>query len=488
MNKYQNFINGEWQNPLTGKWIENINPATGELIGYYPRSGKEDIAMARDAAKKAFKAWKNMPAPERAEIIYKAIDYYKANKENFAVELCNEMGKVFNECLGDVQELIDMGNFCAGEGRRNLGMITPSDSANRFVMSYREPLGIVGIITPWNYPVGMPAWKVFPALITGNTVIFKPAEDTPHSAINMIKGLEQAGIPKGVLNLVIGIGNEAGEALVEQEGVNLISFTGSTKVGTRIAEKCPSQYKRVALEMGGKNSVIVLKDADLDLAVAGIMKSVFATSGQRCASAGKIIVEKEISGELTERLINAANKLKLGKGIDPETELGPVINKVRLKNIEADVNHAVEQGANILCGGKIADEGELKNGNFFLPTFLNNISPDMEIAQKETFGPVASIITVNGPKEAIEVVNNVQYGLTGAVFTQDIDKAMIIRDEIEVGVFFINAACVGGELSTPFGGFKASGNGKREGSHAMLDIYTEWKSVYIQHRSYDYLK
>ncbi|MBU0765398.1 MAG: aldehyde dehydrogenase family protein, partial [Bacteroidetes bacterium] len=250
----------------------------------------------------------------------------------------------------------------------------------------------------------------------------------------------------------------------------------------------PSLYKRVALEMGGKNSVIVLKDADIDLAVAGIMRSVFATSGQRCASAGKIIVEREVSDELTERLVNAANKLKVGNGIDPETELGPVINKVRLKNIEADVNRAVEQGANILCGGKIAGEGELKNGNFFLPTFMNNVTPDMEIARTETFGPVASIITVNGPKEAIAVANNVRYGLTGAVFTQDIDKAMIIRDEVEVGVFFINAACVGGELSAPFGGFKASGNGKREGSHAMLDIYTEWKTVYIQHKPYDSLK
>lgn len=481
MKKYRNYINGKWVDPLTDKWIGNINPATGELIGNYPGSGHEDINAATEAAKGACKEWRRRTGPGRAEYLMKAAEFLKRNIESFAKELCLEMGKPLNECIGDVQEAIDMAVFCAGEGRRNLGMVTSSEIPDRTVMAYRHPIGVAGAITPWNYPMAMPAWKVMPALITGNAVILKPAEDTPHSSVNFARAFEYACLPDGVFNLVMGSGEEAGEALVMQEGVGVISFTGSTEVGTKIAEKCPRLLKRTALEMGGKNAVVVLADADLELAVREITRAVFATSGQRCSSAGRIIVEDDVTEELTEKLVKAATGLKPGNGLDENSDLGPLINKKSVDKVHNQVSEALGSGATLLCGGERAENGILGNGFFYLPTLISSVTPEMKIAQDEVFGPVACIIRAGDADNALEIANDIDYGLTAAVFTQDINKAMYFAREIETGAFFINTACVGAEIQLPFGGFKGSGNGCREGAHHMLDIYTEWKSVSIQH-------
>lgn len=482
MKKYQNFIDGEWCDPISNKWIENINPFDGTTIGLFPGSNNEDIKKAALAANNALKKWRLTPAPVRAEYLFKAAEYLEKYINDFAGDLCREMGKRYNECIGDVREAIDMAKFCAGEGRRNLGMVIPSEFPNRTVMTLREPIGVVGAITPWNFPMAMPAWKVLPALITGNTVILKPAEDTPKSAVNLIRAFESADLPPGVLNLVMGSGEDAGYALVLQEGVDLISFTGSTQVGTLIAEKCPRQYKRAALEMGGKNVVIVLADADMDSAVEGIVRAVFGMAGQRCTSAGRIILEEPIIDAFTQKLVEAANNLKLGNGLKEDTDIGPIINRERLTTVHKDITEAVEVGAALLCGGEIAAAGELKNGFFYKPTLLSDVTSDMKIYNEETFGPVAFIIPAKNHMQAVEIANDTKYGLSAAVYTQNIDKAMFFSREIRVGAFFVNTPCIGAEIQFPFGGMKASGNGHREGSHRMLDIYSEWKTIAIQQK------
>jgi aldehyde dehydrogenase (NAD+) len=482
MKKHQNFIGGNWCDPILNNWIESINPADTTRLGLFPGSGKEDIEKAAAAAKEALKRWRLTPAPKRAEYLFKAAQYLEKNKNQFARDLCQEMGKPYRECMGDVQEAIDMTIFCAGEGRRNTGMVTESEFPNRTVLILREPIGVIGAITPWNYPMAMPAWKVMPALITGNTVILKPAEDTPKSAHNLVRAFEFAGLPPGVLNLVMGLGEIAGSALVLQDGVDLISFTGSTEVGTLIAEKCPAQYKRTALEMGGKNVISVLADADIDLAIEGIVRAVFGMAGQRCTSAGRIIIEEPIIDSLTDTLVAAANNLKLGNGLREDTDIGPIINRDRLTAIHQDVTGAIEQGARLLCGGEIATTGELKNGFFYKPTLLSGVTSNMKIFNEETFGPVAFIIPAKDYLDAVEIANNTKYGLSGAVYTRDIDKALFFSREVRVGAFFVNTPCIGAEIQHPFGGMKASGNGRREGSHHMLDIYTEWKTISIQQK------
>jgi acyl-CoA reductase-like NAD-dependent aldehyde dehydrogenase len=483
MKKQQNYIDGRWCDADSGQVIHNVNPATGKTIALYPRSSSADIETAINSARRALPEWRKMPAPARGAFLYDAAGYLKEHIRAFGADVCSEMGKTLKESIGDIQESIDMAKFCAGEGRRNLGMVTSSEDRDRFVLAYREPLGVAGAITPWNYPMAMPAWKIMPALITGNTVVLKPAEDTPQSAINLAKAFEAAGLPPGVLNVVVGTGEEAGAALVDQPGVDIISFTGSTEVGRSIAAKCAARNKRVALEMGGKNAVIVLADADLDSAVRGILRSVFATAGQRCSSAGRIIAEGAVVDELTAALVDAAGKLKLGNGMSEDTEIGPLINAERLASVENKIEIAREAGAHILCGGERAAEGDLKNGFFYKPTLISSVAPDMPIAQEETFGPVASILPVRDVAHAVEVANDIDYGLTASVYTRNIDKAMIVSREIEVGAFFINTACVGAEIHLPFGGRKGSGNGRREGAHHMLDIYTEWKSVSIKYDS-----
>jgi aldehyde dehydrogenase (NAD+) len=480
MQKHQNFIKGQWLDPLSEDWFENKNPANGEILGLFPRSGPNDIDIAVKAAKAAQKEWKNIPGPKRAEYLLKAADFLSVNKESFARDLCSEMGKVLDECYGDIQETIDMAVFCAGEGRRSLGITTNSEIPDRTVFSERSPIGVVGAITPWNYPMAMPAWKVMPALITGNAVVLKPAEDTPQSAVNFVKAFEYAGLPEGVLNLVNGFGEEAGWDLVNHREVNLISFTGSTDVGTKIAQQCPSTFKRVSLEMGGKNVVIILKDCDLNEAISGIIKSVFATSGQRCTSAGRIIIEKDVYNEVISGVLEKAKELVIGSGFEEETDIGPIINENQLIDVHKDVLKAIKQGGKLLCGGRSINPEHMNGGYFYEPTLITNVNPQTEIAKKETFGPVALIFQANDLSHAIEIANDIPYGLSAGIFTNDINKVLKFKDDIEAGAIFVNAACVGAEIQLPFGGMKGSGNGRREGAHHMLDIYTEWKSVSIQ--------
>ncbi|MER3397392.1 MAG: aldehyde dehydrogenase [Chloroflexota bacterium] len=478
---YKNYIDGRWVDSVTERTYPNINPATGEVLGYFPRSGPEDVRLAVEAAQRAFDSWRKVPAPRRAEILFRAAELLVKRKEEFARQMTMEMGKVLTEARGDVQEAIDMTYFIAGEGRRLHGYTTPSELPDKFAMCVRMPIGVVGCITPWNFPMAIPSWKVIPALVCGNTVVFKPAEDTPLSAYNFVKTLEEAGLPPGVLNMVVGFGEEAGAALVEVPGVRLISFTGSTEVGTEVAEKCARLGKRVSLEMGGKNAIVVLDDADLDLALDGIVWSAFGTSGQRCTAASRVIVQRGIAEELTVRLVERARRLKLGNGLDPETELGPVINEQQLRRIAGYMEVARQEGAEILCGGEVAREGELAKGFFFKPTVLGNCRPEMRVCQEEIFGPVTSVIVVDSLEEAARVNNAVPYGLVASIYTRDVNKAFKFIEESYTGIVYVNAGTIGAEVHTPFGGTKATGNGHREAGEQVLDVFSEWKTIYIDY-------
>lgn len=478
---FKNYINGEWVDAESGERFENKNPATGEVLNTFPRSGAKDVERAIEAAHQAFKEWRLYPAPKRGEILFKAGELLIQSKEGLAVEMCQEMGKVLKECRGDVQEGIDMTYFAAGEGRRMLGDTTPSELRNKFAMSVRVPIGVVATITPWNFPIAIPTWKIMPALIAGNTVVFKPARYTPKSAYNLVKILEEAGIPKGVVNLVFGFGPEIGGTIIEDTRVGMISFTGSTEVGTSIAKKCPRRYKRVSLEMGGKNAIIVLDDANLDLAIEGILWSAFGTSGQRCTAASRIIVQKGILKELTQKLVERTKALRLGNGLDPTTDVGPVINEDQLRKIHQYTMIGLDEGAKLLCGGEIATEGDLKRGYFYRPTIFGDVDPKMRIAQEEIFGPTTAIIPVDSLEEAIEVNNDTNYGLSTSIYTSDVNKAFVAMRDIDTGVVYVNAGTIGAEVHLPFGGMRGTGNGHREAGQSALDTFTEWKTIFIDY-------
>lgn len=477
--EYGNYIDGEWVESVTGRTYENVNPATGEVLSVFPRSNAEDVKKAIDAAQAAFKSWRLVPAPKRAEIVFKAGELLAERKEEFAREMTQEMGKVLNEARGDVQEAIDMTYFTAGEGRRMLGHTTPSELPNKFAMSLRMPIGIVAAITPWNFPMAIPSWKVVPAILAGNGVVFKPARYTPKSAYNLVKTFEDAGLPGGVLNIVFGFAGEVGDQMVEDPRVDLITFTGSTGVGTSLAEQCPKSYKRVSLEMGGKNAIIVLDDADIDLAIEGIIWSAFGTTGQRCTAASRVIVHKGVLDALTGQLVETTKALKLGDGLLPTTDVGPVINDDQLNKIHEYSEIGLKEGAKLLCGGEIATEGELEGGFFYKPTIFGDVKPDMRIAQEEIFGPTTAIVPVGSLDEAIEVNNGTQFGLSTSVYTKDVDKAFRAIRDIYTGLVYINAGTIGAEVHLPFGGTRGTGNGHREAGQTALDECTEWKTVFV---------
>ncbi len=477
--EYRNYIGGEWVGSVTERTYENINPATGEVLSIFPRSNAEDVKKAIDAAELAFRSWRLVPAPKRAQVVFKAGELLTERKEEYAREMTQEMGKVLNEARGDVQEAIDMVYFTAGEGRRMLGHTTPSELLNKFAMSLRMPIGIVAAITPWNFPMAIPVWKIAPAVLAGNAVVFKPARYTPKSAYNLVKTFEDAGLPAGVLNIVFGFAGEVGDQMVEDPRVDLVTFTGSTDVGTSLAERCPKSYKRVSLEMGGKNAIIVLDDADIELAVEGIIWSAFGTTGQRCTAASRIIAQKGVLVELTDKLVERTNALRLGDGLLPTTDVGPVINDDQLNKIHSYTEVGVGEGAELLCGGDIAAEGELERGFFYKPTVFGNVKPDMRIAQEEIFGPTTAVIPVDSLDEAIEVNNSTQYGLSTSVYTRDVNKAFRAMRDIYTGLVYINAGTIGAEVHLPFGGTRGTGNGHREAGQTALDECTEWKTVFV---------
>ncbi|MFQ5854442.1 MAG: aldehyde dehydrogenase family protein [Anaerolineae bacterium] len=480
--EYQNYINGEWVPSHTGERLESINPATGEVISTVPRSDEQDVEAAVAAARKAFEKWRLTPAPRRGEILFEVGRLLKERKQELGEFLTTEMGKVLPEALGDVQEAIDMAFYMGGEGRRLLGATVPSELPNKFAMAVRDPVGVVGIITPWNFPIAIPSWKMFPALVAGNTVVFKPASDTPLLAARFVEILEEAGVFRGVVNLVTGPGSGVGDAIASHPDVNVVSFTGSTETGRHVYALGAQQLKKVHLELGGKNAVIVMDDADLDLALDSIVWSAFGTTGQRCTAASRIIIQRGIKKEFTDRLLERVKNLRLGGGLLATTDVGPVINRRALGSIHSYTSVAEAEGATVLAGGKIwKDSGEYAGGFFYEPTVFDNVTIDMRVAQEEIFGPCVSLITVDTLEEAIEVNNSVTYGLSSSIFTRNVGAAFQAMRDFDTGLVYINHGTIGAEIHLPFGGNKATGNGHREAGIAGLDVFTEWKSIYVDY-------
>ncbi len=476
---FQNLIGGSWQDAASGATFERRNPATGELVATYTKSSAADVDGAVAAAKHAYASWRLYPAPKRGEIIFRAAQILADRKEEFAREMTEEMGKVISEARGDVQEAIDMAFYMAGEGRRLYGQTTPSELREKFNMSVRRPLGVCGVITPWNFPMAIPSWKILPAIIAGNTVVFKPATNTPRSAIRFVEVLVEAGLPEGVVNVVLGTGAEVGDAIVDHPDVPLITFTGSNATGRKVAVRGAEHGKRVSLELGGKNAVIVMGDADLDLAVDGIIWSAFGTSGQRCTAASRIVAHRAIQKELVERLAARADAMQLGDGLDESVQVGPVVSATQLDRIEEYVGIGTGEGARLVTGGTRETGGSLGGGHFMRPAIFDEVAPTMRIAQEEIFGPVASVIPVESLEEAIDVVNGVRYGLSASIFTANVNTAFRAMQDIDTGILYVNAGTIGAEIHLPFGGTKGTGNGHREAGTAALDFVTEWQSLYI---------
>ena len=482
LREYKNFINGEWVAPRGGKTLENRNPAnTDEVVGVFPLSSEEDVNAAVSAAKEAYKTWRLMPAPKRAEILFRAAELLVKRKEEFSRDMTREMGKVLAETRGDVQEAIDMTYYMAGEGRRLFGQTTPSELPNKFAMSLRQSIGVCGLITPWNFPMAIPAWKMMPALVCGNTLVIKPAEDTPLSTYNLVEILIEAGLPSGVVNLVGGDGPGAGAALTKHAGVPVVSFTGSTSTGRIIAETCAPTFKHYSLEMGGKNIILVMEDANLDLAVDGAIWGGFGTTGQRCTAASRIGIHKSVYKEFDTRFVERAAKLKVGNGLDSATEMGPCINEQQLQTVMSYVEIGVKEGAKLLTGGHRLASGERTKGWFHEPTVFGDCLPGMRVAQEEIFGPVVSLIPVDNLEQGIEVANGVPYGLSASIYTRNVNRAFAAIQDLYTGIVYVNAPTIGAETHLPFGGTKQTGNGHREAAVAAIDFFTEWKSVYVDY-------
>jgi len=478
---YKNLIDGQWVAPANGRMTENRNPAdTRDLIGSFPDSDQRDVHAAVQAAQQAYVSWRLVPAPKRGEILFKAAQLLVERKEQFAQDMTREMGKVLKETRGDIQEAIDMMFFMAGEGRRLHGQTTPSELPNKFQMSVRQPLGVCGLITPWNFPMAIPSWKILPALIMGNTVVIKPAPDTPLSTYNFVQCLVDAGLPAGVLNIVSG-GADVGEPLITHPDVKVISFTGSTRTGARVTELAGAGMKRLSLEMGGKNPMIVLADADLNLVVEGALWGAFGTSGQRCTATSRLIAHRSVAGELAERLAERANALVVGNGLDEKNDMGPQINQMQLDKILDYVQIGRSEGARLVCGGSRLSTGDYGHGYFHQPTIFTDVQRNMRIAQEEIFGPVLSIIPIDSLDEAIDVANDVPYGLSSAIYTRDVNVAFRAMRDLYTGIVYVNAPTIGAEIHLPFGGTKGTGNGHREGGTQVLDVFSEWKSLYIDY-------
>lgn len=478
--EFKNFIGGEWAPCASGKTFENRNPANqDELVGIFQKSTAQDVVHAIEAAREAYHTWRLAPAPRRAEILYKAAEILVKRKEELAQQMTREMGKILKETRGDVQEAIDMTYYTAGEGRRMFGQTTPAELPNKFAMSMRMPLGVCSLITPWNFPMAIPSWKLIPALVCGNTVVLKPATDTPLSAWNLVKALDEAGIPKGVVNFVTGSGAEVGETLMTHPEVKLVSFTGSTEVGRTVSNACAPNFKHCNLEMGGKNVILVMDDANLDLAVEGAIWGGFGTSGQRCTAASRVIVHKKVLKQFTEKFVQRAKSLVVGNGLDSKSEMGPVVNASQIKTVSGYVEIGQQEGAKLLCGGHRLTAGDYSKGFFFEPTIFGDVDPSMRIAQEEIFGPVVSVIATDEFEHAIEIANNTSYGLSASIYTQDVNKAFVAMRDVYTGIFYVNASTIGAEVHLPFGGTKQTGNGHREAGIQALDIFSEWKAVYV---------
>ena len=478
---YHNLIGGQWLPAASGQTILNLNPADhADVVGEFPSSNAEDVDRAVAAAKQAFATWRLVPAPKRAEILLRAGAILVQNKEKFARDMTREMGKVLAETRGDVQEAIDESFYVAGEGRRLFGITTPSELENKFAMSVRMPVGVVGLITPWNFPMAIPSWKLFPALVAGNTCVIKPATDTPLSTYNLVQALVEAGLPPGVVNIVTGGGASAGAALLEHPDVRAISFTGSSAVGSLVGQRAAATFKQVSLEMGGKNAMIVMNDANLDLALDGALWGAFGTTGQRCTATSRILLQGGVAAEFTNRFVARAKALKIGDGLDESVQIGPQVNAAQIETSRKYVEIAKNEGAELLCGGCALTEGCYARGTFFEPTVFAGVQPAMRIAREEVFGPVVALLKFESFEEAVEIANSVDYGLSTAIYTSNVNRAFAAMRDLEAGITYINAPTIGAEVHLPFGGVKHTGNGHREGLGA-LDFFTTWKAVYVDY-------
>jgi acyl-CoA reductase-like NAD-dependent aldehyde dehydrogenase len=478
---FKNFIGGEWVDAASGETFESVSPATGETLGVFPRSTAEDVDRAVAAAKTAFEDWRLVPAPKRGEILFRFARLLEDAKDDLTDLMTHEMGKVKAEAGGDVQEAIDMSYYMAGEGRRLFGQTTPSELRDKFNMSVRMPIGVVGAITPWNFPIAIPSWKLAPALVCGNTVVFKPATDTPLLGERFVELLDESGLPPGVVNIVHGGGGAVGDRLVRHPDVPVITLTGSRETGVAVMRNAADHLKHVHLELGGKNAIIVLDDADLDLAVEGILWSAFGTSGQRCTAASRVIAQEGVYDALSSKLVAAAEAMRLGPGWEDDTDVGPVINRVALEKIHSYTEIGKDEGAKLLTGGEVATGNGLDKGHFYRPTIFGDVDAQMRIAQEEIFGPTTALIPVRDFDEAIRVSNGIRFGLSSSIFTRDVNKAFRAMRDLVAGITYINAGTIGAEVHLPFGGTKDTGNGHREAGQAALDVFTEWKSIYVDY-------
>jgi alpha-ketoglutaric semialdehyde dehydrogenase len=479
---FKNYIDGEWVEARDGKAIENRNPAnTDELIGMFPASSSEDVEAAIAAAKAAYQKWRLVPAPKRAEILFHAAEILVARKEDYAREMTREMGKILAETRGDVQEAIDMTYLMAGEGRRQFGHTTPSELPNKFAMAVRAPVGVAGLITPWNFPMAIPSWKAMPALVCGNTIVLKPAEDTPLSTYNLTQVLAEAGLPPGVLNVVFGFGPDAGAPMLSHPDVDLVSFTGSTEVGRIVSQACAPAFKKCHLEMGGKNIIVVMDDANLELAIEGAVWGGFGTTGQRCTAASRVAVQKGVYREFVEKFVARVKALKVGDGLDASTQMGPCINEQQLQTVMKYVEIGKGEGAKLATGGHRLETGSHTRGWFHEPTVFIDCDPKMRICQEEIFGPVVAVIPFDTFDDAIQIANGVKYGLSASIYTRNVNQAFLAQRDLETGIVYVNAPTIGAETHLPFGGTKNTGNGHREAGLAALDFYSEWKTVYVDY-------
>lgn len=477
---YNNYIDGQWVPSTSGKTFENRNPAnTDDLIGVFQTSTRKDVEAAIAAAGRAYETWRLVPAPRRAELLFRAAQLLVDRKEQYARDMTREMGKVLNETRGDVQEAIDMTFYMAGEGRRMFGQTVPSELRNKFAMSVRQPLGVCSIITPWNFPMAIPSWKIIPALVCGNTVVFKPASQTPLSALNFVKVLEDAGIPRGVVNMVTGDGEEVGTPLTTSEAVRVVSFTGSTHVGRIVNQASAPTFKKVHLEMGGKNVIMIMDDADLELAVDGCLWGGFGTTGQRCTAASRVVVHEKVYPAFVEQFVARARSLVVGDGLDEKTQVGPSNSEGQLNTVMKYVEIGKQEGATLATGGSRLGGGAHGRGYFHEPTIFTDVDPRMRIAREEIFGPVVSVMRCRSLDEAVAIGNGVEYGLSASIYTQDINRAFAAMRDLYTGIFYVNAPTIGAEVHLPFGGTKNTGNGHREAGVAALDVFSEWKSIYI---------
>jgi acyl-CoA reductase-like NAD-dependent aldehyde dehydrogenase len=479
---FKNFVAGEWAAPSTAAYFENRNPAkTSDLIGRFPDSDHRDVDAAVASAKRGFTVWSKTPAPVRGDVLRRVGDLLVERKDAIATAMTREMGKVLAETRGDVQEGIDTAYYAATEGRRLFGQVVPSELRSKWAMSYRRPIGVVGLITPFNFPMAIPTWKMFPALLCGNSVIIKPSEDVPHTVHLLVEILLEAGLPPEVIQLVHGRGETVGKALVEHPEVPVISFTGSTETGALIGETCGRMHKRLSLEMGGKNAMIVMDDADLDLALEGVLWGAFGTTGQRCTATSRLVLHRKVHDRFLNRLADAADALRLGEGVAEKSDVGPLIHEASRKKVEEYVDIGRNEGAELITGGKIPAGERLKEGWFYRPTVFAGVKPGSRLEQEEIFGPVLSVIKVGSFDEAVRVNNDVRYGLSSSIYTSNVDHAFRAMQELDNGITYVNAPTIGAEAHLPFGGVKATGNGHREGGWEVYEFYSETKVCYIDY-------